>query len=324
MSYPESRAIEGHKKTRLHTCPFLGIKEESSTTYSYPSHAHRCYNVKSPDGIKLAHQEKFCLSELYEECEVFNSSGEEHLPPHIQAGRRKRQTPAYFKTWMLIPLLIGLTILLVAGIIVVKDRYSLTSYGSFAKPNTPLPTHMFTNSSGLIISPSPSTALTDIPTETNTQTIGPSATILIGIPSETATTTPTYRPTGTKPPTLTPGPSFETPFGSNQAYVLHRVSDGESYAKIAEMYDTSTEVLDKSNIKPESTKLLSGIIILVLPGVHEIEGTQKFDIIFVDRRIEVKALAEKYQVDLEEIQKYNSLSNKNWIPAGRWLIIPYY
>jgi LysM repeat protein len=44
----------------------------------------------------------------------------------------------------------------------------------------------------------------------------------------------------------------------------------------------------------------------------------------VDRRTEVKALAEKYQVDLEEIQKYNSLSNKNWIPAGRWLIIPHY
>jgi LysM repeat protein len=213
---------------------------------------------------------------------------------------------------------------LVTGILVVKDRYSLTSYGSFAKPNTALPTHVFTNSSESIISPSPSTTLTDIPTETNTKTIEPSAAILIGIPSETMTTTPTSRPTGTKPPTLTPGPSFETPFGPNQSYVLHRVNDGESYAEIAEMYDTSIEVLEESNIKPERTQLLSGMIILVLPGVHEIEGTQKFNIVFVDRRTEVKALAEKYRVDLEEIQKYNSLSNRGWIPAGRWLIIPHY
>ncbi len=324
MSYPEKSSTEGNNKTRLEICPFLGIKGEPSTSYKYPSHAHRCYNIKSPEGIVLAHQEKFCLSELYKECEVFNSSREESLPQHIRAKRRKKRNVLSLKTWVLIPLLIGLTIFLVTGILVVNDRYSLTSYGSLAKPNTALATHVSTNSSGLIISPSPLPTLTDTPTGTSTHTIDPSATILIGIPSETATTTATYRPTGTKPPTLTPGPSFETPFGPNQSYVLHRVSDGESYEKIAEMYDTSTEVLDKSNIKPESMKLLSGIIILVLPGVHEIEGTQKFDIIFVDRRIEVKALAEKYQVDLEEIQKYNSLSNKNWIPAGRWLIIPYY
>jgi hypothetical protein len=324
MSNPESSSLEGDNKTRSGTCPFLGIKGESSTQYRYPSHAHCCYNVKFPERIELAHQEKFCLSELYKECEVFNSSGEEHLPAHIQAGRRKRRTPSYFKTWVLIPLLIGLTILLVTGILVVKDRYSLTSYRSSAKPNSALPTHVFTNSIGLIIFPSPSTTLTAIPTETNTKTIEPSAAILIGIPSETATTTPTYRPTGTKPPTLTPGPSFETPFGPDQSYVLHRVSDGESYTQIAEMYDTSTEVLEGSNIKPESTKLISGMIIVVLPGVHEIEETQKFNIVFVDLRTELKALAEKYQVDLEEIQKYNSLSNEDWIPAGRWLIIPHY
>ena len=324
MSYPEKSSTEGHNKPRLVICPFLGIKGEKSTQYRYPSHAHRCYNVKSPEGIVLAHQEKFCLSELYKECEVFNSSGEESLPPHIRAKRRKKRNVLSLKTWVLIPLLIGLTILLVTGILVVNDRYSLASYGSFAKPNTPLLTQVSTNSFGLIISPSPLPTLTDIPTGTNTPTIGPSATILIGIPSETTTTTPTYRPTRTKPPTLTPGPSFETPFGPNQSYVLHRVSDGESYVKIAEMYDTSTEVLEESNIKPESTKLLSGTIILVRPGVHEIEGTQKFNIIFVDRRTEVKALAEKYRVDLEEIQKYNSLSNNPWIPAGRWLIIPYY
>jgi hypothetical protein len=225
---------------------------------------------------------------------------------------------------MLIPLLIGLTILLVTGIIVVKDRYSLTSYGGFEKSNSAIPTHVITNSSGLIISPSPSTTLTGIPTEINTNVIEPSATILIGIPSETATTTATSRPTATKTATLTPGPSFETPFGPDQSYVLHRVSDGESYTQIAEMYDTSTGVLEESNIKPEGTRLLSGMIIVVLPGVHEIEGPQKFSIVFVDNRTELKALAEKYRVDVEEIQKHNSLSNKNWVPAGRWLIIPHY
>jgi hypothetical protein len=324
MSNQENSSSRGQNKRRSGTCHFLGIKGESSTQYRYPSHAHRCYNVKSPEGIKLPHQEEFCLSESHKECEVFNSFGEEHLPPHIQSGRGKRRTPPYFKTWLLIPLLIGLTILLVTGILVVKDRYSLTSYGSSAKPSTALPIHMITNSIGLIISPSPLPTFTDIPNKTNTNIIESSATILIGIPSETTTTTPTPRPTWTKPATLTPGPAFETPFGPDHSYVLHRVGEGESYTQIAEMYDTSTEVLEESNIKPESTKLLSGMIIVVLPGVHEIEATQKFNIVFVDRRTEVKTLAGKYRVDLEEIQKYNLLSNKNWIPAGRWLIIPHY
>jgi len=212
----------------------------------------------------------------------------------------------------------------VTGIIFVKDRYSLTSYGGDGKSNTPIPTDLFTNSIGLIISPAPSTTLTSVPIKKNTKTIEPPAAVLIGIPSETTTSTPTPRPTGTKPATLTPGPAFETPFGPDQSYLLHRVSEGESYAQIAEMYDTSTEVLELSNIRPESTKLISGMIIVVLPGVHEIDGTEKFIIVFVDRRTEVKGLAEKYQVDLEEIQKYNLLSNEDWIPAGRWLIIPQY
>ena len=324
MSFPENSSIESHNKTRLEICPFLGIKEEASTPYKYPSHANRCYNVTSPERIILVHQEKFCLSESYRECEVFNSSGEEHLPLYIRDRKRKRRTHISLKTWVLIPLLIGLTIFLVTGILVFNDRYSLTSFGSFAKSKNALPTFMFKNSSEYIISPSPSTSLTDIPTEIKSDISEPSATILIGTPSETETATPTYRPTGTKPPTLTPGPAFETPFGPNQSYILHRVSDGESYTQIAEMYETSTEVLVESNFKPESTKLLSGMIIVVLPGVHEIEGTQKFNIVFVDRTIDVKALAEKYRVDLEEIKKYNSLSNKDWIPAGRWLIVPHY
>ena len=324
MSNPESSPLEGDNKTRSGTCPFLGINGESSTQYRYPSHAHRCYNVKSPERIELVHQEKFCLSELFLECEVFNSSGEEHLPPHIQAERKKRRSLTSNKTWVLIPLIIGLTILLVTGILVVKDRYSMTSYGGDGKSNTILATLVFTNSSESIVSPSPSTTLTSVLTEKNTKTIEPPAAVLIGIPSETTTSTPTPRPTGTKAATLTPGPAFETQFGPDQSYLLHRVGDGESYAQIAEMYDTSTEVLELSNIRPENTKLISGMIIVVLPGVHKIEGTQKFYIVFVDRRTEVKSLAEKYRVDPEEIQKYNLLSNEDWIPAGRWLIIPYY
>ena len=324
MSNPESSLMEGDNKTRSGTCPYLGIKEESSTQYRYPSHAHRCFQVKFPERIELAHQEKFCLSELYKECEVFNSSGEEHLPAHIQVERRERRTPPYFKSWILISLTIGLMILLVAGILVVKDRFSRTNYGGDGKSSTPIPTDVFTNSSESIVSPSPSTTLTSVPTEKNTKTIEPPAAVLIGIPSETTTSTPTPSPTGTKAATLTPGPAFETPFGPDQSYLLHRVGDGESYAQIAEMYDTTTEVWEMSNIRPENTKLLSGMIIVVLPGVHEIEGTQKFIIVFVDRRTEVKALAEKYQIDLEEIQKFNSLSNNNWIPAGRWLIIRQY
>ena len=324
MSDPESSSLEGGNTTRLETCPFLGIKGESSTQYRYPSHAHLCYNVKFPERIEFAHQEKFCLTELYKECEVFNSSGEEHLPAYIQAGRRKRRTPTYFKSWILIPLLIGLTILLVAGILVVKARYSLTSYGGDQKSNTPIPTDVLTNSSDSIVSILTAATLTDIPTGTNTNTITPPDDILVGIPSETTTNTPALSPTGTKPATLTPGPSFETPFGPDQSYVLHRVGERESYTQIAEMYDTSTEVLELSNITPESAKLISGMIIVVLPGVHEVEGTQKFNIVFVDRRTEVEALAEKYQVDPEEIKKYNSLSNEDWIPAGRWLIIRQY
>jgi hypothetical protein len=65
------------------TCPFLGMKHDETTSLAYPSYANHCYHCKHPFSPIEEHQEKFCLTSGYEECQIFAREGNISFPEDL-------------------------------------------------------------------------------------------------------------------------------------------------------------------------------------------------------------------------------------------------
>src|ERR1700690_1011572 len=65
------------------TCPYLGLKSDSGTAFSYPSVANYCYHCQNPAVPLLSHQESYCLSGAYSECPVYSQEIDQAFPPQL-------------------------------------------------------------------------------------------------------------------------------------------------------------------------------------------------------------------------------------------------
>ena len=70
-------------------CPFLGLEEDPSTSFSYPSIWNYCNLAKPPNPPKMDHQEVFCLGNAYETCPVILRQQGGPLPPEIRTPGSK-------------------------------------------------------------------------------------------------------------------------------------------------------------------------------------------------------------------------------------------
>ena len=132
----------------------------------------------------------------------------------------------------------------------------------------------------------------------------------------------TFTPTATFTPDFTPGPGLETPFGPENTFILHAVTDGESYPKLAAIYDTTVDILKTTNLIPEYIGLRSGIVIVVQPGVKVQNNLTSFTTMLVERPISIAEIAQEYRVNSEEIIYFNQINPEKTLPVGRYLIIP--
>ncbi len=153
------------------------------------------------------------------------------------------------------------------------------------------------------------------PASVNRSTDTPTLTVT---PSPSSTQRPTRTPT---PPGPTPGPGLMTPFGPEGQFLLHEARPGESYTAIAKLYQTTVEVLEALNYRMPGMSLWVGQIIVVLPGQTENAGLPAFQVVHIEERITLEALAEEYGVSVDDLRYYNALGEEDWVPAGRLLII---
>jgi LysM repeat protein len=324
MNYPANQSSKQKEKKLSPVCPYIGMKQDSGTFFSYPSPGNHCYHVKPNQTIKSSYQEEFCLSLSYPSCQVYSSSWEGPLPQEISGETSQIGIAGLLSGRLMLIAIIGLVILLLGSyFLFIRNPSPFSPSGSISQSTTSsiveemIGTETPISDAAVIPTNTQCVSLAQVEGVTDTPTsISPSVT-----PSPSSSQIP--EPTSTLTEVLpTPGPVMETPFGPDERFVLHTVKQAESYSKIAETYQTSFEVIQETNDLIEGASLWVDTILVIMPGQTDSSGVPKFRIILLENPTSISDLTEEYGVSANELIYYNSLGSAEIIPTGRWLIIP--
>jgi LysM repeat protein len=323
---------ETHNKSQELNCPFLGMQDDSDTFFAYASPGNFCYKVKSPQPITNAHQVSCCLDSAYKKCPVFSSPENQLIISEFYKQHIFEKSSQGKLIRIPITLLIGIITVFVVLIISFSYFYfglnpidkvqisslTLTSEASEAQPQT----QTSQTSVDLIAASQVTTTSFTSPVDLPTLTPIPYTPTY---PVATNTTAPSATPTQTTVPTPsgpTPGPGLETPFGPDKRFLLHKVATGESFTKLTSKYQTTTEVLNSTNQLIEGASLWVGTVLVIMPGQTDPSDLPKFFVISIEEQTSLINISSEYGVSVDTIRYFNDLGELEWIPAGRWLIIP--
>ena len=78
----------------LHACPFLGLLQDPDIRYLGADEGHRCYAGPRPRAITITYQERLCLTDHYQDCEIFTRALSRRAESP-QAGPARR-----FRDWL--------------------------------------------------------------------------------------------------------------------------------------------------------------------------------------------------------------------------------
>src|SRR5665648_1932 len=70
----ERRPADGRRPAELPSCPLLGLPDDPTSRYSFPSVGHRCRAGNRLRPIELGHQGAFCLAATYPECRRYQAA----------------------------------------------------------------------------------------------------------------------------------------------------------------------------------------------------------------------------------------------------------
>ena len=225
MSDAPAPQLNGLKSKNLDSCPFVGLKNDPETSFSYASKSNYCHKVQPPEPVSISYQESACLTAAYKRCPIYSPDWDGPLPVEIR--RKVSKERHYARRFLLLFLLC----LLIAGVawLFLSDFGSTSVFAIFDPQDNVA--GVSTQASYVVDSPTPSPQTVEASGEEPTATLGATNT-----PSLTITPSATY-------PVSTPGPFLKTPFGPYDGFVVHQVASGESVSLLASMYDTSNEVI---------------------------------------------------------------------------------
>jgi len=197
-------------------CPYLGLKNDPSTSLSYTSILNYCNRAKPPYPPRLDYQEAYCLGNAHETCPVFFRRQLRPLPPEIRLPRSRPVWGA--NQWkMVLAVLLILVLAVIAwqvfarGLISTSSAGHKATIGNTSVPQSSLILPVLTSTPSKTTSPSPTTTPTPTPTATPTTSSTSTRHYLYPSITPTATSqsveivwTSTPVPTGTSEPTETP------------------------------------------------------------------------------------------------------------------------
>jgi hypothetical protein len=103
MTVVPGTSPEKHPAKFQSSCPFLGMQSDPQTHVGVPDPRNYCGLVDPPAAVKLSHQDKYCLRNTFQNCEVYIRSGELPRPADIfeqeEIGKRSITGPLMPLAW---------------------------------------------------------------------------------------------------------------------------------------------------------------------------------------------------------------------------------
>lgn len=278
-------------------CPHLGLRDDPGTAFAYPNLTNTCFKCRPPHTPRLEHQSAACLAAAHTQCPVYQQPAEgAFFPAELAwAGSRARQTRR-FPLWGWAAVGLGLLLAGVSGWLLFRPVAS-----------APVPSPVV-GEPALLATPSlkpPKVGVTSPP---------PTLTPIPPTATETAT------------PTLTPLPpqvhTLDQPVIVNgQAFVMHRIIDGEQLAILTKRYQTSVEVLNAINFYPP-VPVWAGRVLVLAPGLLELPTIMPLDPYEVTEATRLEDLAASLAVDPQLMLTYNGCNPGCELAPGDWVMVP--
>lgn len=170
----------------------------------------------------------------------------------------------------------------------------------------------------------PTYGLTSVPaTVEATRPVIPTSTIRVTDKVLSTSSAETQEPESSPTPEkLTPGPSLGTPFGGLDEYLLHQVKYGDNLPALSKTYRTNRDVIIALNGLLPNQSLQPDQVIVIKPDWNTTLEIVPLMVLYLDADITVQELAARYGATIDELVEYNDLGSNNYLPAGRWLILP--
>lgn len=281
-------------------CPFLGLKDDSTTALSFPSSGNHCFHAKPVLPVKLEFQGTHCLTAAHISCEEFIRTPNTPLLPNLRFERGSRLLKKSGKTRLWIFLLVIAIVILIVWQVFARGL-SGSGHPGLASVST-LP--VSSTKVGLSTLPISPTQSQNTPTPTILMT--PSATL----PIQTATLT-----------ILLPH-ALETPVGLEYKLIIHRVALGESLPSMATLYGTTAEAIQAVNYNLPLPLVVDRLVIVPI-NQTDVHGLPAFEAYEVKSDVVVETLAQQLSVDPSLLKLYNGLKDGEPLSTGDWLLIPH-
>ena len=272
---------------KAHVCPYLGLKDDSGTTFSYASAANHCFRVTPVVSVKLDHQHEFCLSSHHHRCELFRGGPGKSREHRKVVARRSRRVRRWIRNQLVIIFPTLIVLLSIIGLILFNPA---EGPGSSTEMSTTIP---------------PSATIE------NTQTPRP--------------VRPTPSRTSTKAvitPTLTDVHGLEVPIGMLTPLVIHRVGVEDSLMNMAKIYNTTEEAITSINFNL-SLPLWPNLVIVIPLNQVDITNLPQFEPYQVPESLSLQDLADRFACDIELLIFYNSVDQDYIFKIGEWVLIPH-
>ena len=138
-------------------CPYLGLKNDPSTSLTYPEKANHCFRCRPAVVPRLEHQTGYCLVEIHETCPVYNQPEGRTFPVSLRLQDVDRR-------------MFGLpfiqTIMIAIGFFAIISFFGIVVQSYLAGKTSAVPTGFESRVPRLIDSPSLSPTQTEFPTNT--------------------------------------------------------------------------------------------------------------------------------------------------------------
>jgi hypothetical protein len=274
------------KNSKYRICPYLGQRTDPETALSYPSDLNYCIHSKPMAAIELDHQEEFCLTSGYKNCDEYRSTPDAPLPAglHTSAKSLSRRSRGIGK-WIWGIIVISLVII---------AAWQVTSH--------------LKDINQIIVIPTKIMVITETSTEIASNVLAP-------------TSTPTIAPTFVGTATTRPFLGLDIPLGIDHKFAIVQIQAGDSLDRIANKHGTTVTALLACNYRIPSP-LTQGWAIIVPINFVDMQGIPAFEAYHVAEVISMKDLATLLSVDLNEFTYYNALDENFISGPGDWLLVP--